>query len=217
MTQQINLVNPLLLKKRYAFGLREMGVGVVLVLTAALAWGAVLHYQAGVLEHAAAEQEARQAAAQQALDRLTALANRPVSALLTERVEAARVKAAQREALLKSIGGVIQTTSAGFAPRLRALGASSTQGVWLNEFTVAPGYLALKGSSLNAYLLTAYMDRLGKQASFAGMQFSGIEAAQPNPGPARPQADRARPEHIDFVLVSGTRDKLADQGNAGGK
>jgi len=38
MSQQINLVSPLLLKKRYAFGLREMGVVMGLILVCALAW-----------------------------------------------------------------------------------------------------------------------------------------------------------------------------------
>ncbi|WP_296820050.1 hypothetical protein [Thiobacillus sp.] len=38
MSQQINLISPLLLKKRYAFGLREMGVGLGVALAAALAW-----------------------------------------------------------------------------------------------------------------------------------------------------------------------------------
>ncbi len=166
MSQQINLISPLLLKKRYAFGLREMALGLGLILAGALAWAGVLHYQAGTLETRAAQQEARQAEAQQELDELAVTATRPASALLAARVKATQAQVAQREVLLASIGGTIEHTSTGFSPRLRALAHSSTDGVWLNGFTLAQGHVALKGSALNAGLLTTYMDRLGRAGRF---------------------------------------------------
>lgn len=212
MSQQINLVSPLLLKKRYAFGLREMALGLGLVLAGALAWAGVLHYQAHALETRAAQQEARQAGAQQELDRLTAAATRPVSALLTERVKATQAQVTQREALLASIGGIIESTSTGFAPRLRALAQGGTEGVWLNGFTLSSDYVALKGSALNAGLLTTYMDRLGKQAPFAGMKFSGMNAALARPEGAGKTPTAGLPGHIDFALYSGSQDASADQG-----
>ena len=107
MSQQINLISPLLLKKRYAFGLREMALGLGLILAVALAWAGYLTYRANTLEKLAAQEEARQAAAQQELDRLSAAATRPVSALLTERVKAAQARVAQREALLASMRSII--------------------------------------------------------------------------------------------------------------
>lgn len=210
MSQQINLINPLLLKKRYAFGLREMGLGLGLILGAALAWGAYLHVQAGALETRAAEQEARQSDAQQELDRLNAVAARPVSALLTERVKLTQARVTQQEALLESIGRTLNTTSTGFAPRLRALAHSHTDGVWLNGFTLSPEYVVLKGSALNAGLLTTYMNRLGKQAAFAGMSFSGMQAVLAEPVAASSSSQAGLPGHIDFSLHSGSP---ANQGN----
>lgn len=217
MSQQINLISPLLLKKRYAFGLREMALGLGLTLAVALAWAGYLTYRADRLEKEAAQQEGRQAAAQQELDRLSAAATRPVSALLTERVKAAQARVAQREVLLASMRSIIESTSAGFSPRLRALAQSSTEGVWLNGFTLSPDYVALKGSALNAGLVTTYMDRLGKQAPFAGMKFSGMEAVLAQPagdGPARPAG---LPEHIDFALYSGSPKNPADKGVSDGR
>jgi hypothetical protein len=216
MSQQINLVSPLLLKSRYAFGLREMALGLGLILAGALAWAGFLHYQAGTLETRAAQQEAGQAAAQQELDRLGVAAARPVSALLTERVKAAQARVAQREALLASISGTLGATSTGFAARLRALAYSSTEGVWLNGFTFSPDYVALKGSALNAGLLTTYMDRLGKQAPFVGLKFSGMSAVQAQPGDSSPDTT-APPAYIDFTLYSGSQDKPAGQGTSHGQ
>lgn len=217
MSQQINLISPLLLKKRNAFGLREMGLGLGLILAGALAWGGVLHYQAGTLETLAAQQETRQAEARQELDRLGAAAIRPASALLAGRLKATQAQVAQREALLVSIGGTIEHAATGFSPRMRALARGSLEGVWLNEFTLAQNHVALKGSALNAGLLTAYVDRLGEQAAFSGMQFSGMDAALAQSAGDGGTTPAALPEHIDFVLYSASRDKPAEQGETRGQ
>jgi len=217
MSQQINLISPLLLKKRYAFGLREMALGLGVILTAALAWGGVLHYQAGILETRAAQQEALQASAQQELDQLSAAATRPASALLAARVKATQAQVAQREALLASIGGTIERASAGFSPRMRALAQGSTEGVWLNGFTLAQGHVALKGSALNAGLLTTYLDRLGKQTVFSGVPFSGMDAALAQSAGGGGSGGAELPEHIDFSLNSGSRDSPAERGGAHGQ
>lgn len=213
MSQQINLISPLLLKKRYAFGLREMGVGLGVVLAAALAWSGVLTYRANTLEKEAAQLESQQAIAQQELDQLGAAATRPASALLSGRVKAVQAQVAQREALLASMSRTIESTSTGFSSRLRALAQSSTEGVWLNGFTLSPDYVALEGSALNAGLVTTYMDRLGKQAAFSGMKFTGMNAELAQAaGDSQVRSDI--PEHIDFALYAGSRKNLADKGES---
>ncbi len=217
MSQQINLVNPLLLKKRYAFGLREMAMGLGLILLGILVWAGVQYYQAGALENRAAQQEAQQADAQQELDQLIAAAARPVSALLSERVKVTQAQVAQHEALLGAIDGTIKGTSMGFSSRFRALAHSSTEGVWLNGFTLAPGYVGLQGSVLNADLLTTYIDRLGRQTPFSGIQFSGMNAllAQSKSGEASQAA--VLPDHLDFDLYSGSLDVQSKQGASHGQ
>lgn len=210
MSQQINLASPQLLKKRYAFGSREMAWGLGVILAAALLWAAYLYYQAGIIETRAEALATRQATAQAALDKLSAETNRSVSALLTERVKSTQEQVAQREALLASISQTMETTSTGFSARLRALALSSSEGVWLNEFTFSPGYVALKGSVLKAELLTAYMDRLGKQPPFVGLKFSGMNAALVSPGSGGQTADEA-PDHLDFSLYAGSQESAAPQ------
>lgn len=213
MSQQINLISPLLLKKRYAFGLREMGLGLGVVLVAALAWSGYLTYRANTLEKEAEQLESRQAIAQQELDQLGAAATRPASVLLSGRVKAVQAQVAQREALLASMSRTIESTSAGFSSRLRALAQSSIEGVWLNGFTLSPDYVALEGSALNAGLVTSYMDRLGKQAAFSGMKFTGMNAELAQAaGDSQVRSDI--PEHIDFALYAGSRKNLADKGES---
>lgn len=196
MSQQINLINPLLLKKRYAFGLREMVLGAGFALAVALAWTGWLHTRASVVEAQAVEREARQAAAQQMLDRQAAAAARPASVLLAERVRAAEARVAERQALLDTLGGTLDATSTGFAPRMRALAHGRVEGVWLNAFTLAPDHLVLKGSALEAGLLTRYLDRLGRQAPFAGMSFAGMQA-----GPTKVEPGAGT--QVEFSLTAG--------------
>ena len=217
MSQQINLATPLLLKKRYAFGLREMSLGLGLILAAALAWAGYQYYQAGALETQAVQQETKQAAAQAELDQLSAAATHPVSALLAERVKVTQAQVVQREALLASISGIMEHTSKGFAPRLRALAYSSTEGVWLNGFTLAPDAVVLKGSTLNADLLTTYLDRLGQQSAFSGMQFSGMNAVSGQPAGDSKTKPAEMAEYIDFSLYSGSQAKPAELGGAHGQ
>lgn len=204
MSQQINLINPLLLKKRYAFGLREMAFGAGFALVVALAWTAWLHARAAADETRAAAREAGQAAAQQAFDAQAAAAARPASKLVTERARAIEAQVAAREALRASLGATPGTVSSGFAARLRALAHGRVDGVWLNGFTLAPGHVALNGSALEARLLSAYLDQLGRQAPFAGMRFSAMQAA-----PA--QAQTSAPGQVDFTLVAGVPAKVATE------
>jgi hypothetical protein len=200
MSQQINLVNPLLLKKRYAFGLREMALALGMLLAGVLAWAGFLHYQASTLEARAVEQEALYAEAQRQLDEMHALAQRPVSALLTERLAAVQAQVAQREALVATLSDTLDTTSTGFAGRLRALALGRIEGVWLNGFTLAHERVELRGSALHAGLLSDYLDHLGRQPPFVQMKFSGMHAAQVTSG------EGAIPvgTQIDFTLYSDT-------------
>lgn len=204
MSQQINLASPLLLKPRYAFGLREIALGVAAALAAMLVWSAYLGYRAGELEAQAVAIEARQAASQQTLDQLTAHAGRRASPLLTERIKTAEAQIAQGEVLLSAINATLEQTSTGFASRMAALARSSFDGVWLTGLTLAHDHIELKGSVVEASLLTAYIDRLGKQAAFSGTTFSGLTAVEP--AAVRPAGETAAgetPDHLDFTLFAG--------------
>lgn len=205
MSQQINLANPLLTQKRYVFGLREMAIGVGVAVLAALGWALVVHDRARSIEAQAAEQEARLAQAQRMLAAQQAAAARPASALLASRVESVRAQVTRREALLATLGDTPGADTAGFSPRLRALAASHVEGVWLNGFELAPDSVVLRGSALQAGLVTTYLERLGRQAPFAGLRFASVAAVQPASPPAAAGAGTAAAPagRVDFELIAG--------------
>ncbi len=202
MSQQINLINPLLLKKRYAFGLREMTLGAGFALAAALAWTAWLHTRAAADDARATARETEQATVQQAFDAQAVAAARPASKLATERARAAEAQVAAREALRALLGTTPGTVSSGFAARLRGLAHGRVDGVWLNGFTLAPEHVVLNGSALEARLLSTYLDQLGRQAPFAGMRFAAVQAI---PAQAAPSGQ------VDFTLVAGVPVKTATE------
>lgn len=204
MSQQINLANPQLLKKRYVFGLREMMMGAGVALAGALIWAGYLHYQASGLEAQAVQLEAEQAAAQAELDEMTARAQRVVSPQLLSKIKETQLQVAQRETLLDALGGTIEQTAVGFSPRLRALAFATIDGVWLNGFSLSAGGVQLKGAALNASLLTDYIEQLGKQAPFAGMKFSGMTAV--TAAGAGASVGQTLPPHLDFELSAGNAD-----------
>lgn len=212
MSQQINLANPLLLKRRYVFGLREMAIGVGSVLAGMLVWAGVLYYQAGGLEDEAMRQEALQTDAQSALDSLTAAAQRGVNPQLTAQIKATQSAVAQREALLNAVSSLMESTSTGFALPMRALALSDTEGVWLNGFSLRPGYLELKGSTLDAGLLTQYIDRLSRQAPFSGTHFSGMKAVPASQAGTGKSAAEL-PPYLDFTLYAGSQTQSPEQTN----
>ena len=205
MSQQINLANPQLARKRYVFGLREMAIGVGVAALAALGWALVVHDRARAIEAQAAEQEARLAQAQRMLAAQQAAAARPASALLAGRVESVRAQVARREALLATLGDAPGADPAGFSPRLRALAASHVEGVWLNGFELAPDSVVLRGSALQAGLVTTYLERLGRQPPFAGLRFASVAAGQPASAPAAGggETTAAPAGRIDFELIAG--------------
>lgn len=203
MSQQINLANPQLLRARHALGLREMAVALGVVLLAMFAWAAVLSADAGELEQKAVAAESRQAATQTTVDQLLANAGRPASPLLTQRIRQTESQIALSERLLGAINTTLAQTSAGFSGRMTALARSSLDGVWLTGLTLAPDHVELKGSALDAHLLTRYIDRLGTHASFAGTRFSGLTATE-SAAPAG-EADKTSrvPGHLNFTLHAG--------------
>lgn len=208
MSQQINLANPLLTQRRHALGLREIAIGVGVAALAALGWAFVVHERARTLEASAIEAEAKLADAQQALAGQQAAAARPASALLTQRLEAVRAQVARRESLLTALGDTLSADTGGFAPHLRALSASHVEGVWLNGFELAPNAVVLRGSALQASLLTTYLDRLGRQPAFAGLRFTGLQAGQPQrPAQAEGGAPATASPQVDFELVGGQSER----------
>lgn len=210
MSQQINLYNPLFLKKEKLFSTRAMAQALGLV---AIGLVGIYAYSAMQAREAArlAQQYADQVAVQRAqLAKLTAQVGDNVRSKTLES-EVSRLEAA-----VKSRQGLIDTlttgqlgNSEGISRYFAAFGRQATPGVWLTGFVVDDGGndLRVSGRVLHPDLVPVYLRALNQEAVMRGRQVTEMKLTAKESAPARGgvagAADKAGPaEPVRFVEFS---------------
>ena len=214
MSQQINLLGPVLRSRAFSFTSATAilcGVGMAAALTSVAAL-----YESSRLR--AVEVQAR-AVAQKAADvrakyegAAGQAAHKPDPALESGVTElAAELKA--REDILDALKGGTVGTTAGFSGYLRAFARQRLEGVWLTGFDISAGGadLTIAGRTLSADLVPAYLQRLNGEPPMQGRQFASVVINQPGAREGgRPPADpkdapprAALPPYLDFTISSG--------------
>ncbi|HWQ40095.1 MAG TPA: PilN domain-containing protein [Burkholderiales bacterium] len=199
MTQQINLYNAALEKKRELLSLPGLvivwGCAVLLVaLAAALASLRVSALGAELQKEAAAR-----TAAQTELSRLSAQVGSrqrdPALAAAAARLEA---ELAGRQEVMRTLrGGIIGNTD-GFSEYMRAFARQSFEGVWLTRFRLAGAGqdVVLEGRALSPELVPDYVQRLNREAMLKGHAFAELQMQ-------RPAAETGEaPPYIEFRLAT---------------
>ena len=191
MSQQINLYNPLFLKKEKHFSARTMTQALGVVALAIAAVFAFTLFQTRGAERLAAQYR-DQLAREQA--QLTALVGQTSSATRSKALES---EVAQLEAEIKLRRGTLQALStgelgntAGFSEFLAALGRQAMSGVWLTRIRVddAGNGLAVEGRAVRAELLPAYLRGLSREPMMQGRRVTEMKvtAAAAKAGQAEP-------------------------------
>lgn len=199
MSQQINLYNPLLLKKEKLFSLVAMAQALGLVLAGAVLFYAYAWYRTSDLEKQAAETRRMRAATLASLERVKAEAGpRAPSKLLEEEV-------ARTEALLRTRQGVVALlergelgNKEGFSEYFRALARQTREGLWLTGFEVTgAGEMAISGGALKPELVPVFIGQLKRERSMAGKNFATLEMRLPVTAAA---PGGKSPPHLEFSL-----------------
>lgn len=209
MTQQINLYDPALLRKRHLLSGATLAAAAAALLAVIGAWAVLARAQLATLE---AEERALAPQVKALQDEMTALA-RQVGALKPDpRIEAelasARALLSLRgevlDVLEKSVGG----GATSFAEYLRALARQSVGGLWLTGFAVGEGGMEIRGRMTDPARLPEYIRRLNAERAFQGRAFAALrvspgQAAAPAgaaPAAGSPPAAPAAAFH-EFVLA----------------
>lgn len=193
MSQQINLYNPLFLKKEKHFSARTMTQALAVV---ALAIAGV--FVASLFQTRAAESLARQYREQLIREqaRLVALTRDAGGAAHSKALES---EVAQLEAQIKLREQTVQALNTGelgntegFSEFFAALGREALSGVWLTRVRIddAGNGLVVEGRALRAELLPAYLKALSRESMMRGrrvteMKVSAARAAAGQDAPAR--------------------------------
>ena len=225
MSHQINLFNPIFLKKKKVFAATTLLQASALVFIGALLVASYAFFQsADVKKNAdAVTQQLRSAEAQVAT--LRAEAGTPVQNKLLED------KLARTEADIQSrkrISDVLQSNdfgnTKGFSTYLSAFARQIPSGLWLTGFTISNGgnEIGLAGRSLKPELLPVYVTQLKREAIMQGKSFADLQMQLPladitpgmasalPPGAVKPFAKAANAPYVEFTLRSSAAVELAN-------
>jgi len=201
MSQQINLFNPIFMKRRKYFSLLAMLQALGMIIAGSLFFYGYAIDQVGQLKKQSEESNKRYNAEEARLIRLTAefSPQQADQALQNEvrRLEKQLADQAELIGVIKS-GAVGNTT--GYSEYMRAFSRQVVQGLWLTGFRVVGDatQISLSGAVLSPELLPAYIQRLSKEDIMQGKTFATLQMQQPKV--AADQGNNAR--YVEFTLHS---------------
>lgn len=197
MSQQINLFNPIFLKKKKYFSAVTMLEALGLIALGAALMGGYASFELSRLrpEANAVTAQLEAAQAQLAMVKATQAARSKDSGLAAEvrRVEA-EVLALQR--VSHSLAqNEAHDSGAGYSEYMRAFSRQIIDGIWLTGFSIGSGgsEIALSGGAVRPELVPAYLNRLSKEPSLHRKSFDALEMT-------RPQAAQGGADQASFVV-----------------
>ncbi len=182
MSQQINLINPALIKQKDFLTSAIIGFTYLALVAVLLGWYVISANQVASLT------KQRDQAAQQLLQVQTGLTQataarvprEPSKTLLSELVQLEGKHKVQTQ-ILETINQSQSTANRGLAAYMRGFARQTIDGLWLTGFTIDSnsGAMTIHGRSLRADILPQYISRLGNEPVFAGQSFGGLHMQQP--------------------------------------
>lgn len=212
MSQQINLFNPVFLKKKKYFSAVTMAQALGLILAGSLVLSVYVNLQLSGLAREADATGAQLKTAQEQLTRLTVLAaQRSKSKALEDEAQKAEAEAAsfQQQFEVLDRGGIGNTK--GYSEYLRAFSRQIVDGLWLTGLTLNAGGndIGIRGRALRPDLVPVYINRLKREPVMQGKAFATLEMQTPvERAPATASAGNVAPMpreplgYIEFRLRS---------------
>ncbi len=215
MSQQINLYDPALLRKREWLTAANLAAGCGVLLLAVGGWGAAARTQLATLE---AESRELAPAVKGLQDQIVALGKQAASAKPDARLEAelaaARKRLRLRRDVLAALKKGVGAESRSFAEYLRGFARQAPKGLWLTSFNIGDGGASMEihGRMTDASLLPDYIARLNNEKAFRGRAFAAlkIEAgkaespdgkAQGSGAAGAPSAPSQPAPFLEFTLI----------------
>lgn len=209
MSQQINLFNPLFLKKKRYFSAATMAQAFGVLVVGLAAFYGYARYKETLLK-VEAESATRAFEAEKArLSKFTAeFAPGKGRSEIEKAIEAARTDIAGRQALLGQLQGGALGNTRGYSEFLAAFARRTQQGVWLTNIQIGPGgdSLAITGRALQGDLVSALLAQYRLEPALKGRPFNGISIVSNTSGQAGADGS-ALPAHVEFRLSSGQMEK----------
>ena len=214
MSQQINLYNPLFLRREKYFSAKTMlqALGLIFLGVAGLYVFAVVQTRSS--ERVVQDYRAQVASQREQLVKLgTALSPQARSKALEADIARPEAEIKARRSMLTVLSTGELGNTEGVSPFFAAFGRQSIAGVWLTGFTVGEGGndLQVRGRALHAELVPAYLRALNNEEMMRGRRVTELKlaakaaAAAPR-APGAAKAPSAGPERfVEFTLAAPLR------------
>ena len=203
MSQQVNLYNPIFLKKRKMFSSVTMAQALGLLLLGLLVFYGYARFQVANLQTESVRSTKRMEAAQARVARLAPqfgprLKSADIEAKIKQAEEELQALDAVQGALHK--GNVV--SGSGFSPYFKALARQVVAGLWLTNFSISGDEMAISGRTVKPELVPDYIHRLGQEPVMQGHKFATLEMHQPEAAATKEGKAGAVPPFVEFSLQS---------------
>ncbi|OYY50761.1 MAG: hypothetical protein B7X95_02705 [Methylophilaceae bacterium 17-44-8] len=181
MSQQINLINPALIKQKDFLTTLNISMVYGALVLSLLGWYFVIVQEMTTLnmsrDQVASELQQVQATL---ADMTAARAPKAPNEALVKELNMLEEKHQVQTQILQAMQQGRPSQDKGLASYMLGLARQSTDGLWLTGFSIDQTHRAvsLKGRSMDAAILPDYMHKLGREAVFAGQAFSGLRIQQ---------------------------------------
>jgi len=202
MSQQINLLNPLLKRQRDYFSLKNMLQALGLIGLGSMLFYGYAYYEASQqtkqFDENARRYEVEQSRMANFAKEFSPQQNNEV---LKAEISKLEKELKEQKELIDGLKSSTGATTIGFSEYMRAFSRQIVQGLWLKNFEISGdgSKMSLSGSVLSPESLPVYIQRLGKEKVMHGKTFSTllIEA-----GSAKGASVDSPASYVEFKLLS---------------
>lgn len=182
MSQQINLINPSLIKQKDFLTSVNMALSYALVALLLTGWYGYNKMQLDTVQKQRDQLAANLEQVQNTLTQATAArAPREIDKGLQQELAKLEGKYQMQTQILSTIAHGLNESSNGLAAYLRGFAKQSVDGLWLTGISIDNDQhaMTIRGRSLQADLLPLYIERLSKEPVFSGHEFGGLLIKRP--------------------------------------
>ena len=182
MSQQINLLNPSLIKQKDFLNPNTIVITLGVLLAFMLGYYSYAQKQLSTLT-AQRSQTAQELLATQATLQQTTLLHTPHAAnkALVDQIAQLEQKEAMQQQILQTVNQSSATPEKGYAALMHAFAKQSLDGLWLTSFSIdsRSEQLNINGRTLQSDLVPEYIARLGNEPALRGKLFSALNMSLP--------------------------------------
>jgi len=182
MSQQINLFDPKLLKKKKYFSVQGMSLSLSLIVLGTVVFYGYARFQVDLLGRQVEQAKNRYSLEQLRLSHFSNSFSPEVGkGLLQSELKKLAFKVAVQQEILATLQTGELGNAEGYSEYMRAFARQIISGLWLTGFYIEGDgtQISLQGATLSSQLVPSYIQGLGREQIMHGKSFSYLQIQQP--------------------------------------